>query len=82
MNGEYLINRRYVCFRCNLNERIDRLESSYENLQPSVIYGTREKKIELSMTEKIHTQKVSLIGRIFKQSPYDAKEELKNRWKK
>jgi hypothetical protein len=37
------------------------------------------------MTEKFHTQKISLIGCIFIQSAYEAaeeEEEVKNRWKK
>ncbi len=57
MNAEYLINRRCVCFRCNLNERIDRLKNSYENLQPSVINSTEDKTFQLSTDEKIHTKK-------------------------
>jgi hypothetical protein len=32
INGEYLINTCYVCFRCNFNEGIDQLTSPYENL--------------------------------------------------
>jgi hypothetical protein len=86
INGEYLINRCYVCFRCNLNEGIDQLTSPYENLPASLIYHTKQKTFEASMTEKFHTQKISLIGCIFIQSAYEAEEEkkerVKNRWKK
>jgi hypothetical protein len=74
-----------VCFRCNLNEGIDQLTSPYENLSASLIYYTKQKTFEASMTEKFHTQKISLIGFIFIQSAYEAEEEkerVKNRWKK
>jgi hypothetical protein len=71
MNGKYLINRRYVCFRCNLNERIDQLKSSYKKQPSSLIFSTKQKTFEVPMmTEKFHTQKISLIGCIFMQSAY------------
>ena len=75
-------------FQCNLNERIDQLKSSYKKQPPSVIWSTKQKKtFEVSMTEKFHTQKISLIDCIFIQSAYEAEEEeeeeeVKNRWKK
>jgi len=67
-----------------LIERIDRLESSYENLQPSkIINSTKDNTFELSTNEKIHIQKkISLIAGIFTQSPYEVKEELKSGWKR
>jgi hypothetical protein len=85
INCEYLINTCYVWFRCNFNEGIDQLTSPYENLPSSLIYRTKQKTFEGSMTEKFHIQKISLIGCIFIQSTYDAEEEkkrVKNRWKK
>jgi hypothetical protein len=66
----------------NLCERIDRLRDSYQNQPASAIYGTKEKTFELSMTEKFHAQKISLINGMFIQRPYEAEEEVKNRWKK
>jgi nitrogenase subunit NifH len=86
MNGKYLINRRYVCFKCNLNEEIDQLKSSYKKQLSSLISNTKQKTFEASMTEKFHTQKISLTGCIFIQSVHEAEEEkkerVKNRWKK
>lgn len=85
MNGRYLINRRNVCFKCNLNERIDQLKSTYKKQPPSLICNTKQKTFEAPMTEKFRTQKISLIGCIFIQSANEFKEEeeeVKNRWKK
>jgi hypothetical protein len=68
-----------------LNEGIDQLTTRYENLSASLIYYTKQKTLEASMTEKFHTQKISLIGCIFIQSANEVKEEkerVKNRWKK
>ncbi len=63
MNGEYLINRRYVCFRCNLNEKVEQSESPHKKKLSSLICSTKEKKtFKVLMTEKYHTQKISLIG--------------------
>ena len=85
MNGKYLINRRNVCFRCNLNERIDQLKSTYKKQPPSLIRNTKQKTFEVHMTKKLHTQKIFLIGYIFIQNANEVKEEeeeVKNRWKK
>ncbi len=68
MNGGYLINRCYVRFRYNLNERIDGLKSSYENQAPSVIDSIKEKTFKVGMTEQIRIQKISSIGEIFIQA--------------
>jgi hypothetical protein len=82
INVEYLINRCYVCFRCNLSRKVDHLKSPYSNHPPSPIYTTTSKTIKVSMTEKFHREKISFIGRIFIQSPNEAKKEVKNKWKK
>jgi hypothetical protein len=84
MNGKYLINRRNVCFRCNLNERIAQLKSAYKIQPPSLICSTKQITFEVPMTKKFHTQKIALIGCIFIQSAYEVieEEEVKNRWKK
>jgi hypothetical protein len=74
-----------VCFKCNLNERIDQLKSTYKKQPPSLIRNTKQKTFEVLMTKKLHTQKISLIGYIFIQSANEVKEEeeeVKNRWKK
>jgi hypothetical protein len=57
-----------------LNEGIDRLTNPYENQPTSLIYRTKEEEtFKVSVTEKIHIQKISLIDRIFIQGPYEAK---------
>jgi hypothetical protein len=58
-----------------LTEDIDRLTNPYENQPTSLIYRTKEEEetFKVSVTEKIHIQKISLIGGIFIQGPYEAK---------
>jgi hypothetical protein len=62
-----------------LNETIDQLKISYRKQQSLVICITKQKQktFEVSMIEKFHTQKISLIGGIFIRSPYEQKERVK-----
>jgi hypothetical protein len=72
INVEYLINRGYVFFRCNLRRRLDPTASPYRDQPPSAIYSTKVKTLEVSMTKKFHRQKISFIDSSFLQSPYEA----------
>jgi hypothetical protein len=64
-----------VCVRCSLNQKIHRLKSSYANQPSLVIDGIRGKTLELSMTEKFHTQKIPFIGGTFIRSLYESKRK-------
>ncbi|HYZ60385.1 MAG TPA: hypothetical protein VE544_12065, partial [Nitrososphaeraceae archaeon] len=57
-NVEYLINRCYVCFRCNLSRKVDPVKSPYRDRPPSAIYSTKTKTPKVSMTEKFHREKI------------------------
>ena len=52
-----------MCFRCNLNGKVEHLKSPYKDHPQSAIYSIKEKTFEVSMTERFHTQKISVIGR-------------------
>jgi hypothetical protein len=69
-------------FQSNLSGKVDAAEGPYRGHLPSAIYSTKAKTLEVSMTEKFHRQKISFMDRNFIQSPYKAKKEVKNRWKK
>jgi hypothetical protein len=71
-----------VCVRCSLNQKIHRLKSSSANQPSLVIDGIRGKTLELSMTEKFHTQKFRSLGELLYEAYMSQKGRGKNRWKK
>ncbi len=73
-NVEYLINRRYVCFRCNLSRKVDPVKSRYRDRSPSAIYSTKTKTPKVSMTEKFHREKISFVDRSFIQNHMKQRE--------
>jgi hypothetical protein len=65
-----------------LSRKVDPVKSPYRERPPSAIYSTKTKTPKVSMTEKFHREKISFVDRSFIQNPYEAKKEVKSRWKK